>query len=53
MRALSDYLARLHRRRMAAKHRAELARQGMARFVNINPKLIALHMREANWRRTQ
>lgn len=47
-----DFLARYHRRRLAAKHRARLAREGMAAHVNINPKLIALHMREANWRRT-
>lgn len=53
MRFLTDYLARRHRRRLAARHRAELARQGMARFVDLNPKYIALHMREANWRRAK
>ncbi|MGA1354816.1 MAG: hypothetical protein ACO32I_08610 [Candidatus Limnocylindrus sp.] len=46
-----NFLARYHRRRLAAKHRARLAREGMAGYANINPKLIALHMREANWRR--
>jgi len=44
---ITDYLARRARRKLAAAHRARLAREGMAAHVNLNTRLIALHMREA------
>lgn len=50
---IRDFLARRYRRRLAAKHRAALARQGMAAHVNINPHLIALHMRESQWKQSR
>lgn len=35
-------------RRRARRIAAQL---GMARYVDLKPRLIALHMREANWRK--